>query len=91
MAIDVIELAGMKYAEIIRADARVTKTRFFSPAESSFQLGFLAHEAQFTEEPHYHKSFPRQIDGLQQMFVMQRGAVVVELYSNNGDLLGKVT
>lgn len=91
MTIEVIEHAGTKYAEIIRADVQVSKTRFFSPAESSFQFGLLAHEAGFFEDPHYHKSFPRQIDDLQQMFVMQRGVVVIELYSNDGELLREVT
>ena len=91
MSVELVEHAGVKYAEIIRADLRVTKTRFFSPAESSFQFGLLAHEAGFVEEPHYHKPFPRQIDDLQQMFVMQRGVVVVELYSNAGDLLREIT
>src|SRR5205807_2581726 len=61
MPIRIIEHGGIKYAEIIRADARATKTRFFSPPESSFQFGLLAHEAGFVEEPHYHKPFPRQI------------------------------
>ena len=91
MSVELVEHAGVKYAEIIRADLRVTKTRFFSPAESSFQFGLLAHEAGFVEEPHYDKPFPRQIDDLQQMFVMQRGVVVVELYSNAGDLLREIT
>src|SRR2546423_12079588 len=89
--IEIIEHGGIKYAEIIRADARVTKTRFFSPPESSFQFGLLAHEAGFVEEPHYHKPFPRQIDDLQQMFVLQRGKVVIELYDNDGGLLREIT
>ena len=91
MSIEIIEHAGTKYAEIIRGDVRVDKTRFFSPAESSFQFGLLAHEAGFLEPPHYHKSFTRQIDDLQQMFVMQRGIVVIELYTNEGDLLREIT
>ncbi len=91
MSIEVIEDSGIKYAEIIRADARVSTTRFFSPPESSFQFGLLAHEAGFVEPPHYHKPFPRQIDDLQQMFVMQRGQLVVELYRNDGELLREIT
>ncbi|HEX4410964.1 MAG TPA: hypothetical protein VH206_19515 [Xanthobacteraceae bacterium] len=91
MSIEIIEYSGTKYAEIIRASVRVNNTKFFSPAESSFQFGLLAHEAGFFEQPHYHKSFVRQIDDLQQMFVMQRGVVAVELYTNEGDLLQEVT
>jgi hypothetical protein len=89
-AIEVIDHDGKRYAEVIRADARVSKTTFFSPAESSFQFGLLAHEAGFIEAPHYHRPFSRTIDDLQQMFVVQRGVVAVELYSDDGTKLQEV-
>jgi hypothetical protein len=89
-AIEVIDHNGTRYAEVIRADARVTKTTFFSPAESSFQFGLLAHGAGFVEAPHYHQPFSRTIDDLQQMFVVQRGVVAVELYSDDGQKLQEV-
>lgn len=89
--VEIIEYNGTKYAEIIWADIRVEKTTFFSPPESSFQFGLLAHEAGFIEPPHYHKPFKREIHDLQQMFVVQRGVVVVELYSDEGELLREVT
>jgi len=90
MNLESVEYQGIRYAEIIRADARVEQTRFFSPAESSFQFGLLAHEAGFFEPPHYHKPFSREITDLQQMFVMQRGRVVIELYSDEGHLLQEI-
>lgn len=88
--IEMIEYGGTRYAEVIRADARVAKTTFFSPAESSFQFGLLAHEAGFVEAPHYHRPFSRTIDDLQQMFVVQRGIVAVELYADDGSKLQEV-
>ena len=90
MKLESIEYHGIRYAEIIRAKARVHKTEFFSPSESSFQFGLLAHEAGFSEPPHYHKPFPREVTDLQQMFVMQRGRIVIELYSDEGDLLREI-
>ena len=91
MGIEVIELNGSRYAEVIWSDVRVEKSTFFSPPESSFQFGLLAHEAGFVEEPHYHRPFSRPIDDLQQMFVVQRGVVAVDLYSDDGQLLRTVT
>ncbi len=85
-----IEYGGVHYADVIRADARVEKTTFFSPPESSFQFGLLAHPAGFAEPPHYHHPFVRQIDDLQQMFVVQRGVVAVLLYADDGALLREV-
>ena len=75
--IDVIEHKGMRYAEVLRAKATVTTTRFFSPAESSMQFGLLAHGAGFVEPAHVHHPVKREIRDLQQMFVVQRGVVAV--------------
>lgn len=83
MDVEVVEHEGVKYAEIIRAGTRVDRSTFFSPPESSFQFGLLAHEAGYQEEPHYHKSSPRTIEDLQQMFVVQRGIVGVQLYTDD--------
>lgn len=88
--IDVVEHDDVTYAEVIRADVQVEKTRFFSPPESSFQFGLLAHEAGYREPAHYHKSFERKIGDLQQMFVVQRGIVDVELYTDDGRLFRTV-
>jgi hypothetical protein len=82
--IEVVEHDGVTYAEVIRADVTVEKTRFFSRPESSFQFGLLAHEAGYREPAHYHKSFERRIDDLQQMFVVQRGVLDIELYTDEG-------
>jgi hypothetical protein len=90
MTVETVKYNGVKYAEIIWADTHVEQTTFYSPPESSFQFGLLAHEAGFVEAPHYHKPLTRTIDDLQQMFVVQRGVVVVELYSDGGDLLREI-
>jgi hypothetical protein len=89
--IESIEYNGTRYAEVLWADTQVEKTTFFSPAESSFQFGLLAHKAGFAEPPHFHRPFKRQIDDLQQMFVVQRGIVVIELYSDDGRKLRDIT
>ena len=85
-----IEHDATLYAEIIWADTRVDKTTFFSDSESSFQFGLLAHAAGFQEPPHYHQTFSREIRDLQQMFVVQRGKVAVQLYTDSGRLLREV-
>jgi hypothetical protein len=90
MTAEIITYGGIKYAEVIRADVRADKTQFFSPSESSFQFGLLAHAAGFSEPPHYHQPFPREVTDLQQMFVMQRGRIVIELYSDDGNLLREI-
>ena len=90
MSVESIEHNGTKYAEIIWVDTQVSETTFFSPSESSFQFGLLAHKADFVEPPHYHKPITRTINDLQQMFVVQRGIVAVQLYTDNGDLIQEI-
>ena len=90
MSVESIEDNGILYAQVIWGDTRVDHTVFFSPPESSFQFGLLAHEAGFVEPPHYHKPITRTINDLQQMFVVQRGIVAVELYSDHGELLREI-
>jgi anti-sigma factor ChrR (cupin superfamily) len=87
---EVIEHLGIRYAEVIRSDLKVEKTRFFSPAESSFQFGLLAHEAGYKEPAHYHQEFERTVKDLQQMFIVQRGVVAVQLFDDQGKLLKEV-
>ncbi|MFZ5862534.1 MAG: hypothetical protein ACOYXR_06840 [Nitrospirota bacterium] len=91
MSFEVIEYNGIRYAEVLWADTRVPKSRFFSPAESSFQFGLLAHETGFVEPPHTHKPVARTIMDLQQMFVVQRGVVAVEFFDDAGRPLREVT
>ena len=91
MSIETIAHNGKRYAEIIWASSRVEKTTFFSPPESSFQFGLLAHEAGFFEPAHYHRPFKREINDLQQMFVVQRGVVAVQLYTDEGEIFREVT
>ena len=90
MDIERIESDHVLYAEIIRANMEVEKTTFISPAESSFQFGLLAHEAGFFEPPHYHRPFKREISDLQQMFVVQKGIVAVQLYNKDGSMFREV-
>lgn len=90
MAYERIEKDGTLFAEVIWAGTTVEKSRFFSDANSSLQFGLLAHEAGFVEPAHYHHPIKREIDDLQQMFVVQRGVVAVEFYASDGSKFHEV-
>ena len=90
MSVERVEHNGVRYAEIIWSDTAVDKTTFFSPAESSFQFGLLAHEGGYEEPPHYHQPFERSIEDLQQMFVVQKGIVGVKLYDDQNVFIREI-
>lgn len=91
LSYEIVEQGGILFAEIIWADTRVDKTRFFSPAESSFQFGLLAHDAGFAEAPHTHHETAREIKDIQQMFVVQRGRIAVSFHEPDGTTFREVT
>lgn len=88
--VETVEHDGIRYAEIIWAGTQVPITKFFSPADSAFQFGLLAHDAGFVEPPHFHKPVTREINDLQQMFVVQRGTVAVELFTQQGKMFREI-
>ncbi|MDD1750574.1 MAG: hypothetical protein LUO89_11955 [Methanothrix sp.] len=90
MSVESVEYNGIRYAEVIWAGMKVELTTFFSLPESSFQFGLLAHKAGFVEPAHYHKPVTRMIKDLQQMFVVQRGVVAVQLFNDEGTLLREI-
>jgi hypothetical protein len=90
MECEVVELDGVRYAEVIRGSARVSKSTFYSRAESSFQFGLLAHDAGFVEPAHVHKPVARAIHDLQQMLVVQRGVVAVDFFDRGGRKFAEV-
>lgn len=48
------------------------------------QFGLLAHRAGFVEPAHIHHPVKREIQDLQQMFVVQRGIVAVDFFDDSG-------
>lgn len=90
MGVETVEHNGVRYAEIIRHDVQADKTTFFSPSDSSLQLGLLVHKKGYSEAPHHHKKISRKIDDLQQMFVVQKGVVEVKFFDDRGKEFKKV-
>lgn len=90
MGCEFVEYDGVRYAEVIRSNARASKSTFYSRAESSFQFGLLAHEAGFVEPAHVHKPVLREIRDLQQMLVVQRGVVAVDFFDPGGRKFAEV-
>ena len=88
--VEFVEHGGRRMAHVIRATARVPISTFFSDANESFQVGLLAHEAGFVEEPHSHPAVERRINDLQQFVVVQRGRLEVIFHDDAGRRLSSV-
>ncbi len=84
MAFEVVERDGTRYADIIWADTEADISTFFSPAESSFQFGIMAHDSGFIEPAHSHHPQDRHIRDVQQAIVLQKGVLAVDFFEADG-------
>ena len=74
------------YAEIIFSEFNTDETVFLSDNNQSFQFGVLAHKKGFVENPHSHHKLPKQINDIQQMFVVQRGKIKINFHNDKNEI-----
>ena len=75
------------FAEIIRANMKSSKTKFFSDSKSSFQFGFVSHQKGYIENPHYHRKIKRIIYDCQQVLFVQKGRIEVKFFNEKKKLI----
>ena len=78
---------GKTIAIILRRDYSAAASRFFSPADFSQQFGFLVHRKGHTIPAHFHKKIQREITLTQEVLLIKKGEVQVNLYSSEQEFL----
>ena len=91
MSLEQVILNGAVQAEILRAEEEVESTTFFSSDDAPLQIGIMAHATGFQEPAHYHPSIKRAESQTQQFFIVVRGEIVVQFYSDSGHLFQELT
>ena len=82
MAAEVIEYSGTTVRRNPVGGHAVEKHDFLLAVRVVVSVRIARAQSRVPEPPHFHRPFRRQIDDLQQMFVVQRGVVVVELFAD---------
>ena len=75
-------------ALIIRAGYDQPGIRFFTPGNFSQQVAFMSHPAGHKIAAHVHNLQWRQVLYTQEVLILKRGKVRVNLYSSNRDPIG---
>ena len=75
-------------ALIVRAGYEETGIRFFTPANFSQQLALLKHPPGHKIAPHVHNMVFRQVLFTQEVLIIRRGKVKVNLYATDKALIG---
>ena len=68
-------------AIILRSDFNSDSIEFFSPPEFSQQLGYLPHKKGSKIKSHFHIKIDRKITLTQEVLLMKKGKVRVDLYT----------
>ena len=73
---------GKILAIIIRANFEKKGLEFFTPPEFSQQLGYMFHPRGHVIKPHVHNEVPRNVELTQEVLVVKKGKVRVDLYDS---------
>jgi len=78
-------------AIIIRGNKTPSKTTFYSPSTAPFQIGTIVKKSGETIRPHMHNEPVKTVRATQEVLVVERGKLIVDLYAPNGKRVHKVT
>jgi hypothetical protein len=79
------------YAIIIPASSEAPGLQFFTPSNLFLQVGQWAYNQGHRSVPHVHSYRPRSADLTQEAIHVVRGAVGIDIYTENGHLIRSVT
>jgi hypothetical protein len=85
MTTELIARGEVLLAEILRSSVEVDATTFFSSESSHLQVGVMSHKSGFIEPPHTHPVSDRGACATQQFFIVTRGIVYVDFFTENGN------
>ena len=74
---------GKILATIIRSDAKLEKTMFFSPSEHNLQVGCVVYPAGGRIVPHVHRPVERRIVGTSEVIIVKKGRCQIEIFNND--------
>lgn len=73
---------GIVLCHIIRAQYSPSKTEFFTPDNYSQQLGIIKYPEGGNIKPHFHNKVTREVFYTQEVLVIRKGKVRVNLFNN---------
>ena len=84
---ETIKYGGMVIAIILPSNYGSDRTRFFSPAEFSQQLGYIVHKKGGVIKAHFHRQIHRKITITQEVLFVRKGRLTINFYAPGRKLL----
>jgi hypothetical protein len=80
-----IEHGGTLFALILRKELDPQATTFYTPKDTSLQLGIIKHEKGYVEQPHIHRRSEKLVRDVVESLHVEYGKVEVSFYSEKGE------
>lgn len=77
------DAVGDRIAVIVRSGYHKPGIGFLTEPESDMQLGYIGYPAGHTIEPHVHNNIPRSVTTSQEVLIIRRGVMMVDLYDDD--------
>jgi len=77
---EIRDTSGSPLALVVRNNFKPQRTAFFSAPEYSQQLGIIKYDKGGIIKPHYHNEVRREVVYTQEVLVIRKGSVRVDLY-----------
>ena len=81
--IEEVVVDGTLYALIVRHDFNRPGVHFFTPTHFSQQLGYMSHPEGHRIHPHSHREVSRDVRRTQEVLVIRKGRLRVDLYAED--------
>lgn len=78
------------FCMVLRDDFESSSISFFTPDDFSIQLGYLPHKKGAAIAPHFHKPAAREILYTNEVLLVKKGVVKVNLYGKAGEYLDSI-
>ncbi|MEW6040053.1 MAG: hypothetical protein AB1633_00850 [Elusimicrobiota bacterium] len=88
--VQIIKAGGRTIAVIVKNKFSIPGMTFFVPEDSPQQLAFVAHEKGKVIQPHVHNKFKRIIHYTQEIDIIKKGKIKVDLYTPAGKYIKSV-
>lgn len=78
----ILDQYGKQLALIIRSDFTDSGIRFFTPDDYPLQLAYMNRPNGYKIDAHIHKNVNRQVNHIQEVLIIRKGKIRVDLYSD---------
>lgn len=88
--LDIIYDKQLQIAIILRSNVLTSGAKFFTSEDNPLQIGIHKNPKGTKLQPHFHvRSSPIEIKKVQEVLIIQRGKVKVNLYSKKGKIIAR--